>query len=193
MNRAAALYEDLGDERGLARVAWGRSQGGLIVGRTDVNWGVETLATLHDLRERFERIDDFLYAELCVGSLAWAHLGLGDLRAAAAWGSRSLRSSWASGDVATTTFELRAAAVIAAASDRWVEAATLIGAYEGHERRHAVRPPIVLEIVVARQDTLRLAREHLDPATFDTARETGRAMGNDAAVDYALRLMDALA
>jgi len=189
---AGDSYDELGDERGRARVAWAISAGGLMVGGDIVPPGPESVDALRAMHERFEALDDFLYAELCVGSIAWVHLVLGDLREAARWGGRAMRTSWQAGSVADTTFSLRAAAIVAAEAGRWQDAATLLGAYEQFERRFAVRPPVILEVVTGRADPRAVSSKHLGDAAFDAAAGNGRAMSFDEAVDYALRVVDGI-
>ncbi|HEU0236028.1 MAG TPA: adenylate/guanylate cyclase domain-containing protein [Candidatus Limnocylindrales bacterium] len=193
LGRAGDLYADLGHERGQARVAWARSAGGLINGETGFNLGPEALDVLTAMHARFEALDDFLYAELCVGSIAWVNLVLGNIVEAARWGGRAMRTSWQAGSVSDTTFSLRAAAIVAAETERWQEAATLLGAYEEFERRFAVRPPVILEVVTGRADPSTVARAHLGDAGFSAAAEFGRAMSFDEAVEYALDMIGSLA
>ena len=193
LDGAGSLYTELGHERGQARVDWARSAGGLLNGETGFDLGPEALDVLAAMHARFEALDDFLYAELCVGSLAWVNLVLGNVGEAARWGDRAMRTSWQAGSVSDTTFSLRAAAIVAAETERWQEAATLLGAYEEFERRFAVRPPVILEVVTGRADPATLSREHLGDAAFRAAAESGRSMSFDEAVDYALRMIGSLA
>jgi hypothetical protein len=187
------LYADLGHERGQARVAWARSAGGLMNGETGFDLGPEAIDVLSAMHARFEALDDFLYAELCVGSLAWVHLVLGNVGEAARWGGRAMLTSWQAGSVSDTTFSLRAAAIVAAELELWQDAATLLGAYEEFERRFAVRPPVILEVVTGRADPRAVSLSHLGDAAFEAALESGRAMSFDEAVDYALRMIGTLA
>jgi predicted ATPase/class 3 adenylate cyclase len=190
---AGTLYADLGHERGQARVAWARSAGGLMNGETGFDLGPEAIDVLSAMHARFEALDDFLYAELCVGSLAWVHLVLGNVGEAARWGGRAMLTSWQAGSVSDTTFSLRAAAIVAAELELWQDAATLLGAYEEFERRFAVRPPVILEVVTGRADPRAVSLSHLGDAAFEAALESGRAMSFDEAVDYALRMIGTLA
>ena len=74
-------------------------------------------------------------------------------------------------------------AVIAADVGRFSDAAMLIGAFDALTARYAVRPPVMFELVVSRDDTSQLVRSKLDADTYARAYEAGAALGLDAAVE----------
>ena len=184
LNRAGAIYEELGDERGLARVDWGRAQTEL------ASRGPETVGRFLALLSRFEALDDALYVQITTGALAWWNFAAGNMDEAARWCHRGLRICWEAGDWAQSTFDLRAAAVLASLRARYVDAATLLGACDELARTFAIRPPVVLETIVGHSRIVETLGSRLDAETLARARATGAAMSLDEAVDFALRGMD---
>ena len=169
LNRAGAIYEELGDERGLARVDWGRAQTEL------ASRGPETVGRFLALLSRFEALDDALYVQITTGALAWWNFAAGNMDEAARWCHRGLRICWEAGDWAQSTFDLRAAAVLASLQARFVDAATLLGACDELARTFGIRPPVVLETIVGHSSIVETLGSRLDAETLATgARDRGR-------------------
>jgi predicted ATPase len=183
LDRSAALYVELGDERGMARVQWGRAQ------RRFLERRVDTLEELDDLRRRFEVLDDALYVQLTTGAASWVSLSLGLVEEAARWAARSLRICWESGDWATATFDLRAAAAVTTARNRIADAAILLAAADELGRSFGIRPPVALESLISDRPLGERLGARLSSPDHDVAIAVGSAMSLDEAVDFALRTL----
>ena len=90
----------------------------------------------------FERAEDDFYIAMVSAAMGGIALMERDVPTAVRLGLRSLQANQAMGDVASITLTLRAAAALWAIAGRLEEAATVLGAFEGHCRRYGVRPPM---------------------------------------------------
>ena len=80
LERVGADYRALGDERGLARLAFLRGQRAFELGRRE-----EAIATLEDAMRSYMKREDLSFASMTAGSLGVAYLDLGDRDAAIHW------------------------------------------------------------------------------------------------------------
>ena len=180
-------FERLGDERGMARVDWGRASILLRQGRHD-----EAMPMFASLLDQFERLGDAMYQAMAMGSFAWVEFARGDIEAARPWAIRSLVMLHALRDYASTTITLQEGVTMAVVSGRFEDGAILSGAFEGLSERFGVRPPIPLqEIINTTHPGERLAA-NLEPERLAALTERGRRMSLDEAVAYVVRMADDL-
>jgi hypothetical protein len=108
----------------------------------------------------------------------------GDVPTAVRLGLRSLQANQAMGDVATITLTLRAAAALWSIAGRLEEAATVLGAFEGHCRRYGVRPPMNPDAFLAMGGPLDELIAALERPELAAARAHGETMSTDAVLEY---------
>ena len=107
-----------------------------------------------------------------------------DVPTAVRLGLRSLQANQAMGDVASITLTLRAAAALWAVAGRPEEAATVLGAFEGHCRRYGVSPPMNPDFFLALGGPLDELLAALEQPELAAARAHGESMSTDAVLDY---------
>jgi hypothetical protein len=134
---AIALYEGLGDDRSLARLAFSAAFLLMSQGRVD-----EAEELIRDCLPRFVRTEDEFYIALATGSIGGILLMKGDVPGAVPWLIRSLSSNHAMGDLPSMVLALAGAAGVWYTAGLPGDAATIYAAYEGHSRRYGVRPPL---------------------------------------------------
>jgi predicted ATPase/class 3 adenylate cyclase len=171
-------YEDLGDERGVARADWSVGNMTLAAGRP-----AEAMAILSFALDRFAELGDAQYHAMAVGSMAWVNFALGDRRAAVEWAIRALRETFAQRDLGTTAISLHSGILVAVYTGHAEDGARLNGAFDAARERYGVRPPAGLERFVTAQDPFRLVREAIPPDRFEAAYEEGRRLSLSEAVD----------
>jgi predicted ATPase/class 3 adenylate cyclase len=174
---AHARYEALGDERGMARVRWGR--GTMALGTGDLDLGESLLAST---LERFEALGDTQYEAMARSSLGWVAFMRGDLATAAHRSIEGVTAAYAQRDLAGTTLTLQEGVVIAAATGRFEEAAVLRGAFEAACERLGVRPPASLRRFLGSHGHLGDFVVGDVPAPWSDAVERGRRLTLDEAV-----------
>ena len=176
---AEQRFAALGDDLMVMRTRWTR--GIILQNQGDREASLPVFeTTLAEAR----RLGDTPYVALAQGSLAWASMQRGDPVAALAYGVRSMLEHHGIGDIATTTINLQASAVLFAKLDRPRDAVVLHGAFEALASRHGVRPPSGLAEVMGffwRPEEL---IETLGRASWDEAMAAGARMSLDEAVDY---------
>jgi non-specific serine/threonine protein kinase len=113
----------------------------------------------------------------------------GDLPAAVEWVRAALKGFHALGGLWGLSLSLFVAGALATSAGRWQRAATLFGASESvREAVGAALPPFV---AVWLDEGVAGARAALGPETFERAWASGQALGADAAMDEAMRGLDA--
>ena len=178
---AAALYRELGNEDGHARVSWTAAYPLAFTGQVDEAERIMTEALVV-----FERAEDDFYIALVTASLGGIALMRRDLPTAIRYGLRSVQANQAMGDVASITLTLRAAAALFSIAGRHEIGATLIGAYEGHCHRYGVRPPMNPDAFLALGGPLDELFALLEQPELAAAKARGEAMSTDAVIDYML-------
>ncbi len=134
---SGTIYRELGNDLQLARLTWTTAYPLAFAGRSD-----EARAIIAGTLVEFERAEDDFYIAMVTAAMGGIALMERDMPTAVRLGLRSLQANQAMGDVATITLTLRAAAALWAVAGRLEEAATVLGAFEGHCRRYGVRPPM---------------------------------------------------
>ncbi len=132
----------------------------------------------------FERAEDDFYIAMVSAAMGGIALMERDVPTAVRLGLRSLQANQAMGDVASITLTLRAAAALWAIAGRPEEAATLLGAFEGHCRRYGVRPPMNPDSFLALGGPLDELLAALEQPELAAARAHGESMSTDAVLDY---------
>jgi predicted ATPase/class 3 adenylate cyclase len=185
LGEARRLYVELGDERGINRVALSTSM--LLMDSRGPDAMVEAMGPI---LERAVALDDAPYVVVAGGTLAWGLFMLGDLNAAARIGLDALLASYGMRDVAGVAIALPMAAIVAIELGQSEEAALLMGAFEGLCERYGVRPPVGLSELIRQTDPVVRLRERLDPAALAAALERGQRMTVDEAMDIVVRVSD---
>lgn len=175
--RARKLFEDLGDERGAARVAWSA-----ITVQAGDHPNPESLGELVLQLERFERLGDTWFACQTMMSIAWVHLVADDMANASRWFTRALTTGHSLRDVTGTTIAIPLGALVAVVADRPREAAALLGAHEHFKELYGVEAPIGLQQLLGSNDPHVFARTALGDASYEAAFSSGRQMTLDQAV-----------
>jgi predicted ATPase/class 3 adenylate cyclase len=185
LERARELYTKLGDEKGFARTEWAR--GNIMQLRDDPAAAVQLL----DVAKRgYAASGDATYEALAAGSLAIAHLTLGNRVEALRFGLESLAIGHAIRDVATTTITLAAAAMMLLEFDRNEEAATLMGAFDSLCELHGVQPPAGMGALIFESRVVERAVAALTSEQSAAAVLRGRAMSLDDAVNYVIETFE---
>ena len=187
LEAAAALYGLIGDEIGLARTEWGWANLQMQGGDADVR---EALDRITAALERYRALGDAMYEALVTGSMAHAHLRLGDRREALRTGVQSVAAFHALRDVATATISLASGAIMMLEFDLNEEAATLMGAFDALCAVHGVQAPAGIGWLIAQSRPEERAYAALASETWEAAVRRGRAMSLDEAVRYAIEVAD---
>ncbi len=178
-------FEAIGDERGMARVDWGR--GTMMMSMGAVDQAIEMFQTL---LPRFESLGDVHYHSMTLSSLGWSAFVQGDLIGASKWSIRALGAAHRLRDVASTTLTIQEGVVLAKAFGRPEDAAVLSGAFTAHCERYGVRPPASLQRFLDTRDPMAESRAALGTEAYQAAIERGRRMSLDEAVDLMVRIAD---
>ncbi len=183
LERARRLYEELRDERALARLGW--TEGAVLMnqGRTG-----EARRSFEDSLPTFRASGDAWYEAMALGSLAWLAFSEGDGRSAVDFFVRSMAKSRDLGDRATLAISLEVAAIAALELGEPESAAVLLGALETATAQYGVQPPTGLAFLIATREPRMRVEEALDPATLRDVIERGRRMSLDDAVELMLQL-----
>ena len=179
LRTARRLYEQIGDERGAARVEWSR----VTVLGGDHPSMIE-LATLEALSEEFERLGDPWYTFQTYMSIAWVHYMTGDIATASRWYIRAIVGSSSLRDVTGTTIGIPVAALLALQAGRPEDAGTLLGASDHLGELYGVKAPLGLRELLGVSRSRRARgggarrgglRSRLRDGTPDDPRAGGRA------------------
>ena len=104
--RARQLYEEIGDEQGVARATWSA-----ITVQSGDHPNPGDLQELLTLLKRFERLGDVWYAGQTMMSIAWVSYAGDDLAGASRWFTRSVTMAHSLRDRTSTTIALPLAAL----------------------------------------------------------------------------------
>jgi tetratricopeptide (TPR) repeat protein len=174
---AEARYRDLGDARGAVRARWAYGTLAISAGRLD-----EASSFFQEALEDFRRNGDAQYLAMTEGSLGWLGLMRGNVREAAGWSVRSVATSHAMRDVATSTISLHVGVLLAVLLGRMEDAVRMTGAFEALCARYGVQPPAALGRFVTQLDPFARARAGVDPGEYEPLHAEGRRMTLDQAV-----------
>jgi predicted ATPase/class 3 adenylate cyclase len=178
LERARALYSELGDERGFARTEWTR-------GTITMNTGqvAEARSIFVEALRQSQANDDPWYEALALGSLSWCGFFEDDLPAAIEYFVRSLLVDQALGDVASMSIALEVGAYVAVEIGRPDVAAELLGAMETAMVTYGVRQPAGIAALMAPRAPRQRVEQALDASTMAGAMERGRRMSLDEVVE----------
>ncbi len=179
------LYEETGDERGMARMLWTRAT--LKLNQGDA---AGAIPIFEEAVAAFERNGDAWYHAMGVGSLAWCYFALEETREATMLGVQSLVEYHAMRDVSTTTITLAPAARVALDAGRIEDAAVLLGAFEGLCELYGVKPPPGMLHLIAGSGFEPQIRQGLGEDAYEQALERGRRLSLDNAVDLVVQICD---
>jgi predicted ATPase len=180
---AFRLFEELGDERGIARAIWVRAT--LMLNAGDP---LGAIPLFEEAIAAFERNGDAWYHALSVGSLSWCYFALDDTENATAWAVQSLVEFHAMRDVSTTTITLAPTARVALEAGRAEDAAVLLAAFANLCEVYGVQPPIgVLHLIAGAGIDVRI-KDTLGGETHAQATDRGRRLSLDAAVDLSVEI-----
>ena len=182
---ARRLFEELGDERGLARTIW--SKGTLTMAGGDP---AAAMPYFHEAVKAFEQTGDAWYHAMGVGSLAWGSFALDETRDAARWGTQSLVEYHALRDTSTTTITLAPAARIALTGGMPEEAAILLGAFGNLCEVYGVRPPVGVMYLFLAGNVEERTRQLLGAEEMAEAMDRGRRLTLDEAVHLAVAVSE---
>ena len=177
-DRAAALYEELGDERGAARLSWTR------LNREMLKQLPGTEEAMLESLSRFRELGDDWYTALVLATLAWIAFGRGDVRHAVRWGLESISGHHAMGDVASPTIALRTAAALFHVAGKREEAVTIAAAYDALCDRYGVQPPAFFEELTPGLDAHAM---DVDAGEYPEAAARGAEMTLDETIDFMTR------
>ncbi|MFL5685487.1 MAG: ATP-binding protein [Chloroflexota bacterium] len=183
--RAQRLYEQIGDELGVARVAWS-----LITVIPGDHPNPKSKAGLVDLLARFERLGDTWYACQTLMSLAWVEIESGDFPAATRWFVRAFQTSHALRDVAGTTIAIPLAALMAIEAGRPEDAARLMGASEHLCELYGVKAPLGLRELLRNSNPASISEVMLGKDRYGDAFARGTEMTLDEAVSLAVAIQE---
>ncbi len=183
LDAAAGLFEELDDERGLARTTWARATRLMSGGKL-----MEALPVFHEAVEVFERIGDAWYYAMGTGSLSWCYFALDQPREATRWAVQTLIRYHELRDTTTATISLATCASIALEGGRAEEAAVLLGAFDNLCEVYGVKPPAGILHVITGANIEQRAREALEPEEYAQATERGRRLTLDEAVALVIEL-----
>jgi tetratricopeptide (TPR) repeat protein len=185
LDQAHALFVQLGDDRGAARVEWSR----VTVGSGE-HPSIGGLATLESLIERFERLNDTWYGGQTSMSIAWVHFASGDVAEASRWFVRALAAYHSLRDVSGTTISIPLGGLLALAAGRPDDTATLMGASEHLTELYGVKAPMGLQDLIGASEPGEQAKESLGAQRYAEAFDKGRQMTLDQAVALIVRLQE---
>jgi predicted ATPase/class 3 adenylate cyclase len=174
---AIRLFEELGDERGLARTIWAR--GTLVMVR---DGPAQAARVFKEALEAFERTGDAWFHPMAVGSLTWCYFAQNEWLEAARSAAQTIAEYHALRDRTTTTISLAPSARVALEGGMAEEAAVLLGAFDNLCEIYGVRPPSGIMYLIAGANIEQRTREALDPDDFEAAKERGRRLTLDEAV-----------
>jgi non-specific serine/threonine protein kinase len=183
--RARALYEELGDERGAARAGWSA-----VTVQAGDHPNAGSGPKLLELLDRFERLGDTWYAGQTMMSLAWVEFAGGDVPAASRWFIRAFSMAHALRDVTSTTIAIPLAALLATLAERPEDAAVLLGAHDHLQELYGVRAPMGLRQLLGPHDPVVNARAALGDEAYEATFARGRQMTLDQAVALAVQVQE---
>ena len=183
--RARRLFEELGDERGAARVAWSA-----VTVQSDEHPDPTSGTVLRELLDRFERLGDTWYAGQTMMSIAWVDFASGDIPGASRWFIRAFSMAHALRDVTSTTIAIPLSALLAVLAERPEDAATLLGAHEHLQELYGVKAPIGLAQLLDTNEPHVVARAALGDEAYEAAFATGQGMNLDQAVALTVKIQD---
>ena len=184
-DRARRLFEQVGDERGAARLEWSA-----VTAASGDQPDPESKETLLALLDRFERLGDVWFAGQTMMSIAWVSFADGDLAGASRWFIRAFSMAHAYRDVTSTTIAIPLGALLAVMAGRGEDAARLLGASEHLSELYGVRAPLGLSQLLDASDPRQSAEEMIGPERYAEAFEDGARMSLDEAVALVVRIQD---
>jgi hypothetical protein len=176
---AIDLYQGLGDERALARLAFSAAFLLMPQGRVD-----EAEALIRDCLPKFLGTEDEFYIALATGSIGGILMMKGDLHGAVPWLIRSLRSNLAMGDIPSMVLALPSAAAVWFLAGFPGDAATIYAAYEGQCRRYGVRPPLDVLGWIGLSEAIESVRVLVSGDEFVDDSRRGSAMTPDEVLEF---------
>ncbi len=177
-DEAARLYNELGDERGVARLSWTRLNRQLLRRAPGIEDAVfDTLA-------RFRELGDAWYTALILGTLAWMSFGAGNIQQSIRWGLASISAHHAMGDVASSTIALRYLAALLHIAGKPEAAVAVAAAYDALCDRYGVQPPAFFEDMTPGLDGQAM---ELNAARHPEAAARGAEMTLDETIDFLTR------
>jgi non-specific serine/threonine protein kinase len=183
--RSQALYEQVGDKLGAARVKWS-----LITVVPGDHPNPKTRGALVALLERFEQNGDTWYACQTMMSLAWVDIEGGDFSSATRWFVRAFQTSHALRDVTGTTIAIPLAALMAIEADRPEDAARLMGASEHLCEVYGVKAPLGLRQLLHDSNPASISEVMLGKEHYAEAFAEGTLMSLDEAVALAVAIQE---
>lgn len=183
--RARQLYEQVGDERGAARLEWSE-----LTAASGDQPDPQSLETLLALLDRFERLGDTWFAGQTMMSIAWVCFAGGDVPGASRWFIRAFSMAHALRDVTSTTIAIPLGALLAVQAGRPEDAATLLGATEHLSELYGVKAPLGLRQLLDVRDPRAIAEGILGAERFADAFGRGTEMTLEQAVALVVRVQD---
>jgi predicted ATPase/class 3 adenylate cyclase len=179
--RSAAIagYEEVGDAQAVARTRWTAGYALMREGRLEEAW--ELVRTGY---RSFVELEDDFYIPLAASALAAFSLQAGDIGGAMRALVQALVAQHAMGDIASVTLAFRAAAIGWQLLGEPSAAVTVFGAFEGHCRRHGVKPPLNPEAWMGIDPDIDKAIAAIPPGATPDDAERGARMTTDEAVEY---------
>lgn len=185
LQTAKRLFEQVGDERGAARVEWS-----MVTVASGDHPSTIGLPTLEALQEKFERLGDSWYAFQNYMSMAWVHFMAGDISLASQWYIRALTGSISLRDVTGTTIAIPVAALLVLEAGRPEDAARLLGASDHLTELYGVKAPLGLRELVGISDPQGRVVETLGEERYQAAFDEGRQMTIEQTVALISRVVD---
>ena len=182
---AKRLFEQVGDERGAARVEWS-----IVTVASGEHPGMIGLPTLEALQEKFERLGDSWYAFQNFMSMAWVHFMAGDVAQASRWYIRALTGSISLRDVTGTTIAIPVAALLALEAGRPEDAARLLGASDHLTELYGVKAPLGLRELLGMSDPHGRVIAMLGEERYREGFDEGRQMTIEQTVALIVRVVD---
>jgi predicted ATPase/class 3 adenylate cyclase len=184
-DRAQRLFDEIGDERGAARVAWSA-----ITVQAGDHPNPESIGELFAQLERFERLGDTWYSCQTMMSIAWVYLAAGDMPESSRWFIRALTTGHSLRDVTGTTIAIPLSALMAVFAERHEDAAALLGAHEHFQELYGVKAPIGLLQLLGIKDPHVFARAAIGDEAYEAAVARGRQMTLDQAVALTVKIQE---
>lgn len=185
LQTAKRMFEQVGDERGAARVEWS-----MVTVASGEHPSTIGLPTLEALQEKFERLGDSWYAFQNFMSMAWVHFMAGDIALASHWYIRALSGSISLRDVTGTTIAIPVAALLALEAGRPEDAARLLGASDHLTELYGVKAPLGLRELVGISDPHGRVIEALGEERYQAGFDEGRQMTIEQTVALIVRIVD---
>jgi hypothetical protein len=168
---ASRLFEQVGDDRGVARVRWFSAN--LLI-------AVDAAAAAREfdaLLRTYLELDDIYYAAMAAGSLSWSLNETGDFDRALEYAFLSFRLASQNGDVSAATLALREVQIHFHELGYVREAAIFDGAFEALSSRYGITmPPVFTDNVERRWPGSASIRGALEGGEYDELRRAGAAM-----------------